>query len=156
MIDEFKELFTALGGNVGLVDKVKDWTEAVRISGELLLQHGCIEPSYIEKMISTCRELGPYIAISPGVAIPHARPEDGAKKVCLSILVVKEGVNFGSHNDPVYVLIAFSTPDKSSHIKVIQQLAKLMMKKGAEMVDRLKKVESEEDILKVLSDLVSK
>lgn len=155
MTGEFKELFTALGDKVGVVEKVRDWKEAVRISGELLLQHGCIEPSYIEKMISTCKELGPYIAISPGVAIPHARPEDGAKKVCLSILVVKKGVNFGSHNDPVYVLIAFSSPDKSSHIKVIQQLAKLMMEKGSEIVDRLKKVESEEDILKVLNDLVS-
>lgn len=155
MMEGFKELLGALGSNVGVVESVRDWKEAVRISGELLLKGGCIEPRYIEKMIKTCEELGPYIAICPGIAIPHARPEDGAKKVCLAILVVREGVNFGSHNDPVYVLIAFSTPDKSSHIKVIQELARLLMDKGEELVNRLKGAKSEKEILEVIDSLIT-
>ena len=155
MRKEFKELLSALGRNVDVVEAVGDWREAVRLSGRLLLEGGCIEPEYIEKMIKTCEELGPYIAICPGVAIPHARPEEGARRVCLSILVVRKGVNFGSHNDPIYVLIAFSTPDKTSHIKVMQELAKLLIDKGEELVNSLRNAKTKKDILETLDRLVS-
>lgn len=75
-MEKTANLLATLGDKIGLVEKVKDWKEAVRLSGELLLRDGCIEPRYIDGMIKTCEELGPYIAICPGVAIPHARPED--------------------------------------------------------------------------------
>jgi PTS system ascorbate-specific IIA component len=77
-------------------------------------------------MIAVCQELGPYIAIAPGIAIPHARPEDGAKSFGLSLLVVKQGVEFGSHNDPVYLVLSFATPDKESHLEFLRQLATLL------------------------------
>lgn len=71
------------------------------------------------------------------------------------MLVVKNGVNFGSHNDPVYVLIAFSTPDKKSHIKVIQELAKLLMEKSRELVEYLKKAKSEKEIIEIVEKISS-
>ena len=154
-MEKIANLLATLGDKVGLVGKVRDWKEAVRLSGEFLLKDGCIEPRYIDGMIKTCEKLGPYIAICPGIAIPHARPEDGAKGVCLSLLVVKNGVIFGSHNDPVYVLIAFSTPDKKSHIKVIQELAKLLMEKSRELVEYLKKAKSEKEIMKIVEKISS-
>jgi PTS system ascorbate-specific IIA component len=40
--------------------------------------------------------------------------------------VVREGVRFGSHNDPVRVLIAFATPDRSAHIDLLRQLAEIL------------------------------
>lgn len=145
----------SLDDRVLVLREAENWEEAVRTTGNLLLATGCIEERYIEKMLSTCKELGPYIAIAPGVAIPHARPEDGAKKVCTALVIVKKGVNFGSHNDPVHVLIAFSTPDKQSHIKVLQDLATLLTEKGYELVEKLKKCESEKDALDVLKKLLS-
>jgi len=77
-------------------------------------------------MIKTCEELGPYIAIAPGVAIPHAAPEDGAKALGAALLVVREGISFGSHNDPVYAVLAFATPDKTSHIGMLKELAQIL------------------------------
>lgn len=52
----------------------------MRIGGELLEKSGAIEPRYIDAMINTVKEIGPYIVIAPGIAMPHARPEAGAKK----------------------------------------------------------------------------
>ena len=139
---------------LGVVEEVEDWREAVRLSGELLVKSGCVEPRYVEAMIRTCEELGPYIAVSPGVAIPHARPEEGAKAVCFSLLIVRKGVNFGSHNDPVYLLIAFASPDKTSHLKILQQLARLLMEKGSVLIERLRRVGSPEEASRILSGLV--
>jgi len=152
---ETSAVLRAIDRRVRVIGSVKDWIEATRHSGSLLLAHGCIEENYIEKMIQTCRELGPYIAIMPGLAIPHARPEDGARKLCLSVVVVKQGVNFGSHNDPVYVLMAFSTPDKSSHIEVMKQLANILLDKGEKLVQELKEALNEEDALRRLASILS-
>lgn len=138
-------LLEALDGRIQVLERVGSWAEAVRISGELLAADGLVAPFYVERMIRTCEELGPYIAIAPGVAIPHARPEDGAYAFGLSLVVVKEGVSFGSHNDPVHVLIAFATPDRSAHIEFLRQLAEILAR-SEEIAHALARLETVEQV----------
>jgi PTS system ascorbate-specific IIA component len=57
-----------------------DWRAAVEISGGLLVTSGAAEEGYVSAMVRTVEELGAYAVITPRVAIPHARPEDGAKR----------------------------------------------------------------------------
>lgn len=104
-----------------------DWEEAVRVSGGLLVKNGFVEPRYIDAMIETAKTLGPYIVISPGVALPHARPEDGVNEPCMSLITLKTPVNFGNeHNDPVKLVIAFGTVDHNAHVKAISRLARII------------------------------
>ncbi len=44
---------------IALNVEVKDWQEAVRISGGLLVENGSVEPRYIDAMIETTKTLGP-------------------------------------------------------------------------------------------------
>lgn len=37
-----------------------------------------MEPRYKEEIISNVEKLGPYILIAEDIALPHARPEQGA------------------------------------------------------------------------------
>lgn len=67
---------------------VSDWQQAVREAGRLLVNAGAVEPRYVEAMIQMVREMGPYIVIAPGVALPHARPEDGVKKAYMSLVTL--------------------------------------------------------------------
>jgi len=143
----------ALDGRIRILERAAGWREAVRISGELLAADGLVDPPYVERMIRTCEELGPYIAIAPGVAIPHARPEDGARAFGLSLVVVKEGVSFGSHNDPVYLLIAFATPDRSAHIEFLRQLAEILAR-SEEIAGALARLETAEQIRDYLKALL--
>lgn len=102
----------------------RDWREAVEAGGRLLRDAEAVEERYIDAMLRTVEELGPYAVIAPGVTIPHARPEDGAKKVGLSLIVLSEPVAFGSaENDPVDLVFAFATADPNDHIGLIQALA---------------------------------
>lgn len=123
---------------VKIVENTKDWSTAVRIAMNILVDNGCVEEKYVDRAIETCREIGPYIAITPGIAIPHARPEDGAKDVCLCFLIVRSGVYFGSENDPVYLLIGFSSPDRVSHLALIKELAELLINYGSKILDLAK------------------
>lgn len=143
----------ALDERIRILERVGSWAEAVRISGELLAADGLVTSLYVERMIRTCEELGPYIAIAPGIAIPHARPEDGARAFGLSMVVVKEGVSFGSHNDPVYVLIAFATPDRSAHIEFLRQLAEILAR-SEEIAHALARLETGEQARAFLRTLL--
>ncbi|MCD6301193.1 MAG: PTS sugar transporter subunit IIA [Staphylothermus sp.] len=126
----------------------KDWKEAVKLAGKLLVEGKRVKETYVDAMIKTTEELGPYAVIAPGVAIPHARPEDGVIKPGFSIVVLKESVKFNSPNDPVYIVIGFAATDKKSHLKALQILAKLLS--NNEFLDNLKRCRTKENVKKLI------
>ncbi len=112
---------------IALGRAVQDWQEAVRAAGGLLVQAGKVEPSYVEGMIRMVQEIGPYIVIAPGVALPHARPEDGVKEACMSLVTLSPEVPFGNEtNDPVELVVAFGSPDSKGHMEALAELARLL------------------------------
>ncbi len=130
--------------------KVSDWKEAVKAAGELLLKTGSIEPRYIDAMIKFCEEYNAYIVVAPGIALAHARPENGVKKIGFSLITLEKPVYFGHpENDPVDIVIAFGAVDSSSHIKILAQLAKLLSK--SESVEKIRNAKNVKELLDVIS-----
>ena len=83
-----------------------DWRDAVRQAGKLLLNAGAITESYIDAMINMVEAEGAYMLVAPGVAMPHARPQDGALKNGISYLTLKTPVFFPQKDDnPITLLI---------------------------------------------------
>ena len=136
---------------VALGVAVRDWQEAVRAAGKLLVRVGKAEPRYVEGMIRMVQEIGPYIVIAPGVALPHARPEDGVKEACMSLVTLSTPVAFGNEaNDPVELVVAFGSPDGKRHIEALAELARLLEDEDA--LYKLKKATSSRDVLAVVKN----
>ena len=107
--------------------KVNSWEEAVRHAGDLLFKDDAVEQRFIDSMVQMVKDYGPYIAISKGVALAHARPEDGAKRIGLSLITLWEPINFGNeHYDPISVVFGLSAIDNVSHLDLISELATLL------------------------------
>lgn len=107
---------------VGL--EVADREAAVRAAGRLLEISGAIEPRYTDAMCDALETLGPYCVIAPGVALPHARPDDGVLRTAISLVTLREPVEFGhATNDPVSLVIALAPVDKQAHLAALQELA---------------------------------
>lgn len=107
--------------------EASNWEEAIRNSTAVLVENGIAEASYIDGMIQTTKESGPYIVITKHVALPHARPETGAKKIGISIATLKEPVAFGnSENDPVKYIFGLSALDNQTHLTAMAELAELL------------------------------
>ncbi|CAI2491839.1 Ascorbate-specific phosphotransferase enzyme IIA component [Serratia ficaria] len=112
--------------HIQLCERVEDWRQAVTLSARPLLQRNIITPDYLTAIFRQHAALGPYFVLAPGIAMPHARPEEGANALGLSLLKVHQGVRFHSEdNDPVWIVVMLSAPDSSSHIELISQLAEL-------------------------------
>lgn len=104
-----------------------DRTSAIECAAAPLFAQQAIERSYIDAIIRGMEETGPYFVIAPGIAMPHARPEKGAKALGLSVVLYEQGVIFNSaENDPVRIVFMFSAPDSNSHIEMISALAELL------------------------------
>ena len=115
---------------VNLDVQVENWQDAVRECGKLLLQSDAITPEYIEAMIRTAEELGPYFVIAEGIAMPHASPDSGAKKTALSLVRLSAPIEFGNpYNDPVRLVFGLAAVDHKKHIQALQVLAELIMDK---------------------------
>lgn len=115
------------GNTIELNVDVKDWSDAITKGGQLLYNAGCIDKCYIQAMIKAVKELGPYIVIAPGIALPHARPESGSKKVGMSLITLNKAVNFGNkENDPVSIVICLSAIDNSSHLKALSEVVGIL------------------------------
>lgn len=116
--------------NVNLITlnvEASNWEEAIRKSTVPLVETGKVLPSYIDGMIETTKETGPYIVITKHVALPHARPESGAKEIAISIATLKEPVVFGnSENDPVKYVFGLSALDNQTHLTAMAELASLL------------------------------
>lgn len=109
--------------------EANDWEAAIREAGILLVAQKSIEPAYIDNMITAIHDLGPYIVIMPHVAFAHARPDETVNESCMSVITLKEPVEFGSEaNDPVSIVFAFAAETGTSHMKALQDLAKFLSK----------------------------
>lgn len=125
--------------------------EAVKESGRLLVEKGLAEESYIQAMLKNVEVNGTYIVISPGIAMPHARPEEGALNIGLSIVTLKEPVVFGHpKNDPVKIVVGLCAIDHQSHLKALTELADILMDENK--VSEIINANSAEEILQIIKE----
>lgn len=71
------------------------WEDAVKTAGQLMEQTGAVDAEYTQAMMNGLHKHGPYMVVAPGVALLHARPQDGVKEVGMSLQIVPDGVAFG-------------------------------------------------------------
>jgi PTS system ascorbate-specific IIA component len=104
--------------------EAKDWQSAIRAAGDLLVKTGVTTDAYTQKMIDAVLEHGPYIVIAPGLALAHTRPDESVLGTGLSVVTLREPVNFGSpENDPVSIIIGFAARDANAHIEALSLIA---------------------------------
>jgi mannitol operon transcriptional antiterminator len=134
---------------IKIVNQCNDWKEAIIIAGEMLLEQELVERGYIDAMVQGINEHGPYVVIAPGIALVHARPEDGVKEVCMSLLICQGGVSFGNgEKDPVELVFAFGAVDNNQHLRALSQMMTLLNNEHA--IQQLKTATTAEDALSVL------
>nr|MDK7630409.1 BglG family transcription antiterminator [Globicatella sanguinis] len=103
------------------------WEEAIRKVSEPLLKSDVITEEYVNAMIKGVNDFGPYIVIGPHLALAHARPEDGTKKLGLSVSVFEKSIKFNHEfNDPVKIIFCLSAVDSYSHLNVMKSLVNLI------------------------------
>ena len=107
--------------------KVENWEGVIDAVGELLLNVQAVSSRYIEAMKEAVYRYGPYVVLAPGIALLHARPDDGVNRICLSLVTLNPPIQFHHpHNDPVRLAFGICMVDHHSHLKALAELANLL------------------------------
>lgn len=137
--------------NVSFRYPAETWEDVIRHGGQLMVDAGFTNPTYTEAMIDVVRDMGPYIVLAPGLAMPHARPEMGAKQVGAALVTLEKPIDFGSpENDPVSVAVFLCAPNKDEHIQLLTDIATLF--EDEEFLDAAVNFESIEDVQSFLAE----
>lgn len=103
--------------------KCKNWVEAIKKAAAPLLNQNMISKKYIDTMIDYNKKYNAYFVISESIALIHARPEDGVINNCVTLMTLKDPVNFGNkENDPVKVVICLASVDTNSHLEFLKKI----------------------------------
>lgn len=140
-------LIDFLEDHIQVVETVDSWEDSVRKSAQVLLDKKYITENYIDAMIESVRVNGAYIVILPNVAMPHARPEEGVKKSCLSFLKINQPIMYPQEKE-VRLVFVLAGDDNEGHIELISSLADLLEDKQA--VGNLLDAVSKEEAMAVL------
>lgn len=109
--------------------EANNWREAIEKASQPLLANRSINSQYVTAMEDSVAKFGPYIVIGPGIALAHARPEDGVAKLDVSVASLAKPINFGNKaNDPVKIIFVLSAIDSYSHLNVLKAIVNLINK----------------------------
>lgn len=136
--------------NIDIDVDATDWQDAIRKAGALLENAGSIKNEYIENMINSVKTLGPYIVLMPGFALGHSEPCPEVLKSDLSLITLKNPINFGSMNDPVKVVMCLACVDKESHMAGIQKVAMKLMQDNA--IENMLACKTKEELYKYINE----
>ncbi|WP_210128880.1 BglG family transcription antiterminator [Staphylococcus sp. GDX8P102P-2] len=102
--------------------------EAIKQSVALLVEDGVVEPAYATDIIKQLDTFGPYMVVSPHIALIHAQHEHVKQSVGFSLIHYKEGIHF-SHDgyDPVFIIITLATEHPQIHLNALRQFSELIM-----------------------------
>jgi len=101
----------------------QSWQDVVRAASKPLLDIGAIGPEYVEAIRHALVEYGPYMVTWPGVALLHALPREGVKRLCMSLVTLSEPVPFGHpENDPVDIAVVLGALNDRSHVRALLEL----------------------------------
>lgn len=135
--------------NIATGVKVDNWESAIQASGDLLVKSEAVTPDYVKQMIESVNKHGPYIVIGPGIAMAHARPSKAVRENAISLAILEKGVPFGNEeNDPVDLVFSFSALGSDSHLKMIEELSRILL--DEEKVEEIRKSKTVEEVYQIL------
>ncbi|MCU1807161.1 BglG family transcription antiterminator [Cytobacillus firmus] len=142
------EVLTA--DKIQFADSAASWQEALQMASQPLLADQSISQNYIDAMIENVKEMGPYIVIAPGIALPHARPEAGVNKLGMSFLQLKESCAFSEKPEhQVRLFFVLAAIDNETHLKALSQLSKMLS--DSDNLEKLQKADTAAAVLEIIN-----
>lgn len=130
--------------------EAKDWKDAIRLAAKPLIDQKSIDSQYVENMVESVENLGPYIVIMPQFALAHAAPCEHVKKTDVSIATFKNDILFHCDHDPVRIVMCLACTDKTSHIEMLQHIATTLM--DEDIVKKMIACKNREDLFSLFQD----
>ena len=139
--------------SIKLNQTASNWEEAIKIGTDMLVAAGAIEPRYYDNIISKIKEMGPYIILAPGLAMPHTRPEEGVIKTAFALVTLKEPIYFDGEDEPVDVLLTLAGSDSDQHMQGLMEITQVLDDPDSDTgvdLDKVRRCQNAQDVYAVI------
>lgn len=134
--------------------EAQDWEDAIKKSAKKLVDNKIIEARYVDAMIESIHKYGPYVVIGKGVALAHARPQDGVMKAGWNVITLNPPVTFHHEfNDPVRIIFCLAAINDKAHLEMLSTIVKLI--NSETVIQELVEKSDKKDFIKTLFNLNS-
>lgn len=129
---------------------VQTWQEAIFEAVKPLVESGAVTEKYYDAIIASTEEYGPYYVLMPGMAMPHARPDESVIRDAFSLITLKNPVSF-SDGSSVSVLITLAATSSQIHTSVaIPQIIALLELDNS--IERILACQDAESIFEMINE----
>lgn len=112
-----------------LNQQFSDCEACIRFIGEQMVTNNIATPAYTEAMLAVAKHYPGAIVLDDGIALAHARPEQGVLQPGLVFVQLATPVDFYNEEFPmVDFVIGLATTASDQHLQQIQALAVLIDK----------------------------
>lgn len=139
--------------SIKLNQSAQNWEEAIKLGTDMLIASGAIEPRYYDNIVNKVKEMGPYIILAPGLAMPHARPEEGVIKTSFALVTLKEPIYFDGDDEPVYVLVTLAGSDSDQHMQGLMEITQVLDDPDSDTgvdLDKIRRCTTSEEVYAVI------
>lgn len=109
--------------NVQIIERAVGWKEAILLSVKPLVENGYVESRYGNEIIKNVEKMGAYFLIAPGIAMPHARPEQGVIETQIGLTLFQEPVHFQGKSNEAKLFIVLAAADNENHMNAMSAIA---------------------------------
>lgn len=125
-------------------DNSLSWQQAIQLSAQPLIKTGKISNEYVDAIIKNVNDNGPYINIGTEIALAHARPDQGVKKLGMSLLLLDHDIDLVDNKHKIRLIIVLAAIDSTSHLKALSELAQILGNKDD--VNKIMQAKNADDI----------
>ncbi|MBG0731080.1 PTS sugar transporter subunit IIA [Mycoplasma sp. 'Moose RK'] len=128
------------------------WKEAVEISCKPLLDKNLISQKYVDGIIDSTIENGPYYIIAPFLAMPHAAAGHGVFEDCFSLVTFKKPFYFDGDSRPIQILITLGATSSDIHTSVaLPQIVAVF--ENSENVEAIVNAKNKDEIISLIQQV---
>jgi PTS system mannitol-specific IIA component len=133
---------------IRLAERATDRDDAIRRCGEVLVEIGAVDPTYVEAMLARERSISTYVG--EGVAIPHGTlaGKEAVRRDALAVLRFPDGVDWDGY--PVSVCVAIAAQG-DGHVELLGELAEILL--DPDRARALREATDVDDVLRLLEPL---
>lgn len=139
--------------SIKLHQSATNWQDAIKIGTDMLIASGAVEPRYHDTIIKCIKDMGPYIILAPGLAMPHARPEDGVNRTAFALVTLTEPVYFDGDDQPIDVFLTLAGSDSDQHMQGLMEITTVLDDPDSETgvdLDKIRRCKTAEDVYAVI------
>ena len=133
------------GKRYAFYKEAADWKDAIKKSCAPLVATNCATEEYAQRIIECVEELGPYIVIVPGLAIPHStKGSPGVQKTSIAFAKFETPVRF---DEDAALFFTLAAVDEEEHLKNMRQL--FLILSDEELLEKLAQANTAEELLEL-------